>query len=152
MLLAIARKPPQIICSPVYACRTLQDLLNLSTSPESISAECLFLIECLRQVNYGLPCRSRRSAEQPMTEQQIYRRVRKVVAETLAITEHELRPGTRITEDLKADSMQVVAILIALDDEFDTEFRPEDIPSQSVTLRWITEFVALTITAQQTRA
>jgi acyl carrier protein len=85
-----------------------------------------------------------------MTEQQIYRRVRKIVAETLRITELELLPGSRITEDLHADSMQVVTILIALDAEFDTEFRLEDIPHQIVTLKWISEFVELTIAADRT--
>ena len=86
-----------------------------------------------------------------MTEQQIYRRVRKVVSETLGITQHELQPGARITEDLHADSMQVVTILIALDHEFDTEFRLEDIPAQGVTLQWISEFVELTIAADRAR-
>jgi acyl carrier protein len=86
-----------------------------------------------------------------MTEQQIYRRVRKVVAETLGVTEHELQQDMRITEDLHADSMQVVTILIALDDEFDTEFRLEDIPPEAVTLRGISEFVELTIAANRAR-
>jgi acyl carrier protein len=86
-----------------------------------------------------------------MTEQQIYRRVRKVVSESLGIMEHDLLPGLRITEDLHADSMQVVTILIALDDEFDTEFRLEDIPTQAVTLKWISEFVELTISSDRAR-
>ncbi len=86
-----------------------------------------------------------------MTKQQIYRRVRKVVAETLGIAEQELLPGLRLTEDLQADSMQMVTILIALDDEFDAEFRPEDIPPHAVTLQWISEFVELSIAADRAR-
>lgn len=76
-----------------------------------------------------------------MSEKEIFARVRKVVAETLGVEETALSEGTKVREDLGADSMQVVTIVIALDEEFDTEFNTDDLPQEAITLKWISDFV-----------
>lgn len=63
------------------------------------------------------------------------------VAETLNIAATDLSEETRIREDLEADSMDVVTLMVLLDDRFDAEFNPEDIPSESVSLQWVVEHI-----------
>lgn len=76
-----------------------------------------------------------------MHKLEIIERVNKVVSETFQIPITELSPSLRVKEDLGADSIQVVALMIALDAEFDIEFCVEKIPSQGVSIGWICEFV-----------
>ena len=63
------------------------------------------------------------------------------VAETLNITEDDLSEDTLIREDLEADSMDVVTLMVLLDDKFDAEFNPEDVPSQTVSIKWIVDHI-----------
>ena len=58
-------------------------------------------------------------------------RVTKVVSEQLG--DHlEIQPQTHLIEDLGADSLDIVELGMALEDEFQTEVRDEDI------VRWQT--------------
>ena len=72
-------------------------------------------------------------------------RVIRVVGETFPGATIALTPPTLLKRDLGADSMQLIALMIALDAEFDVEFAVEDIPRDDVTLEWICEFVRMTV-------
>ncbi len=63
------------------------------------------------------------------------------VAETLNIPADELTEGTLIREDLEADSMDVVTLMVLLDDKFNAEFNPEDVPSENVSLKWVVDHI-----------
>ena len=63
------------------------------------------------------------------------------VGETLNIPAGELTEETRIREDLEADSMDVVTLMVLLDDRFDAEFDPEDVPTENVSLRWVVDHI-----------
>jgi len=63
------------------------------------------------------------------------------VAETLNIPADELTEDTLIREDLEADSMDVVTLMVLLDDKFDAEFNPEDVPSEKVSLKWVVDHI-----------
>lgn len=63
------------------------------------------------------------------------------VAETLNIPTDELSEDTLIREDLEADSMDVVTLMVLLDDKFDAEFNPEDIPAENVSIRWVVNHI-----------
>ncbi len=78
-------------------------------------------------------------------------RVVRVLAETLEIPAASCAPQTRIKADLGADSMQMVTLMIALDEEFDVEFNVEAIPTAEVTVAWVIEFVTATIDAAQAK-
>lgn len=80
-----------------------------------------------------------------MSQNQIFARVQRVIAETLGVDVSTVQAHTRVKEDLGADSMQVVTIVIALDEEFDAEFNTDELPRDSVTVGWVTEFVARTL-------
>ena len=63
------------------------------------------------------------------------------VAETLNIPTTDLSEDTLIREDLEADSMDVVTLMVLLDDRFDAEFNPEDIPAENVSIRWVVDHI-----------
>jgi acyl carrier protein len=80
-----------------------------------------------------------------MSQDEIFSRVQRVIVDTLDLGPVNVQRDTRIKEDLAADSMQVITIIIALDQEFDCEFNTDEIPKGTVTVGWIAEFVARTI-------
>ena len=55
----------------------------------------------------------------------IEERVRKIVAEQLGVKEEELRNGAKFVEDLGADSLDTVELVMALEEEFETEIPDE---------------------------
>ena len=63
------------------------------------------------------------------------------VAETLSIPLADLTEDTLIREDLEADSMDIVTLMVLLDDKFDAEFNPEDIPDEAVSVRWVVDYI-----------
>ena len=52
-------------------------------------------------------------------------RVRKIVVEQLGIKEEELNNSARFVEDLGADSLDTVELVMALEEEFETEIPDE---------------------------
>jgi len=72
-------------------------------------------------------------------------RVCAVIAATLDVSVGRLVGTSLIAEDLGADSMKVIALMISLDAEFDVEFKIDRIPTSGVTVDWICEFVADTL-------
>ncbi|MGE3876510.1 MAG: phosphopantetheine-binding protein [Parvibaculaceae bacterium] len=83
----------------------------------------------------------------------IEQRVFRVAAETFPQASNTLTRQTTLKRDLGADSMQIIAFMIALDAEFDAEFAAEDIPRTDVTLAWVCDFVLATMqgaTAERT--
>ena len=56
-------------------------------------------------------------------------RVRALIAEQLGVEPGEMRPDANILEDLGADSLDVVEMVMALEDAFDIEIADEDAES-----------------------
>ena len=56
----------------------------------------------------------------------IEERVKKVVVEQLDITPDEARPEASFVDDLGADSLDTVELVMALEEEFDTEIPDEE--------------------------
>lgn len=53
-------------------------------------------------------------------------RVKKVVVEQLEVAEDEVTPQASFTDDLGADSLDVVELVMGLEEEFDVEIPDED--------------------------
>ncbi len=53
-------------------------------------------------------------------------RVKKVVVEQLDVSEDEVTPSASFVEDLGADSLDVVELVMGLEEEFDIEIPDED--------------------------
>ena len=76
-----------------------------------------------------------------MNREEILAAVLDSVAETLNMPVTDLTEDTLIREDLEADSMDVVTLMVLLDDRFDAEFDPEDVPAENVSVRWVVDYI-----------
>ena len=48
----------------------------------------------------------------------VFERVRKIIAEQLGVEESEISPQTAFVEDLNADSLDLVELIMSLEEEF----------------------------------
>jgi acyl carrier protein len=56
----------------------------------------------------------------------IEQRVKKIIAEQLGVNEGEIKNESSFVDDLGADSLDTVELVMALEEEFDTEIPDED--------------------------
>jgi len=61
-----------------------------------------------------------------MDKAEIGARVRKVLAEQLAVDETQVTPDARFAEDLNADSLDLVEAVLALEEEWNIEIPEEE--------------------------
>lgn len=53
-------------------------------------------------------------------------RVRSIIADQLGVSEEEIRPESNFIEDLGADSLDIVELIMAMEEEFETEIPDEE--------------------------
>ncbi len=58
--------------------------------------------------------------------EQVEQRVKKVVAEQLGVNESDIKNESSFVEDLGADSLDTVELVMALEEEFECEIPDED--------------------------
>jgi len=56
----------------------------------------------------------------------IEERVKKIIVEQLGVSEDEVTPEASFVDDLGADSLDTVELVMALEEEFDTEIPDEE--------------------------
>ncbi|HOC08166.1 MAG: acyl carrier protein [Clostridiales bacterium] len=56
----------------------------------------------------------------------IFEKVREIIADQLGVDEEEISSDARFIEDLGADSLDLVELIMALEEEFDLEIPDED--------------------------
>jgi acyl carrier protein len=61
-----------------------------------------------------------------MERSELQERVRKVLAENLALAEDKVKPDSRFKEDLDADSLDLVEAVLALEEEFGLSIPEEE--------------------------
>jgi acyl carrier protein len=61
-----------------------------------------------------------------MDEQQVYEQVKKVVVEQLGVSDSEITREASFVDDLGADSLDTVELVMALEEAFSTEIPDED--------------------------
>ena len=69
-------------------------------------------------------------------------RVKKIVAEQLGVKEEEVKSGSSFVEDLGADSLDTVELVMALEEEFETEIPDEEaekITTVQLAINYVTE-------------
>jgi acyl carrier protein len=57
--------------------------------------------------------------------QAIEERVRSIISDQLGVSEEEIKPESKFIEDLGADSLDIVELIMAMEEEFETEI-PDD--------------------------
>ena len=61
-----------------------------------------------------------------MTDGTTYDRLKKLIVEQLGVDEEEVQPQASFVEDLNADSLDLVELIMSLEEEFGTEISDED--------------------------
>ena len=60
----------------------------------------------------------------------VLERVRKIVVEQLGVEESEVKPEASFVDDLNADSLDLVELVMSLEDEFSNESKRLEIPDE----------------------
>ena len=60
----------------------------------------------------------------------IYERVKDIVVDKLGVGEDDVEEGSSFVEDLNADSLDLVELIMAFEEEFSTEETPLEIPDE----------------------
>ena len=60
----------------------------------------------------------------------VLERVREIAADKLSVEIDEVQPGSSFTEDLNADSLDVVELIMAIEEEFGSDDTPLEISDE----------------------
>ncbi len=61
-----------------------------------------------------------------MSEKSIADRIKDIIVEQLGVNADQINPGAKFIEDLGADSLDIVELIMALEEEFGTEIPDEE--------------------------
>ncbi len=61
-----------------------------------------------------------------MAANQIEAKVKNIIAEQLGVGEDEIKPESNFVEDLGADSLDIVELVMAMEEEFEVEIPDEE--------------------------
>ena len=75
-------------------------------------------------------------------DDEIYAQVRKLVAEELGVDEAEVTPQTSFQEDLGADSLALVELVMAFEDKFEIENIPDEDAEKIRTVQDAVDYIA----------
>jgi len=64
-------------------------------------------------------------------EQEVFEQIRAIIVDLLGVDESQVTMNARFREDLEADSLDLVELIMALEDKFGAEISDED--AQSIT-------------------
>ena len=64
--------------------------------------------------------------EEKLMKDKTYEKVQKIVVEQLGVKEEEVKPEANFTNDLGADSLDTVELVMALEEEFKMEIPDEE--------------------------
>lgn len=67
-------------------------------------------------------------------------RIKAIIADQLGISEDEVKPEARFIEDLGADSLDIVELIMALEEEFETEI-PDEEAEKMTTVKDAIEYI-----------
>ena len=75
-----------------------------------------------------------------LTEDQVFEKVKTVIIDQLQVSEDLVKMDASYTDDLGADSLDTVELVMALEEEFGTEIADED-AEKLTTVRKTVEFI-----------
>ncbi len=80
------------------------------------------------------------STKTKLTREQIESRLKTIVAEQICVTEEEIKPESDLYDDLGADSLDVIELLMAAEEEFNTPI-PDEQTEELHTFAKLTDYV-----------
>jgi acyl carrier protein len=75
-----------------------------------------------------------------MSQEEIFQKVQKIVAEQLSVDESEVKPEASFANDLGADSLDTVELVMALEEEFDIEI-PDEAAENIATVQSAVDYI-----------
>jgi acyl carrier protein len=60
----------------------------------------------------------------------VFERVRKIIVEQLGVEEAEVKPNASFVDDLNADSLDLVELVMSLEEEFSSDAKHLEIPDE----------------------
>ena len=81
-----------------------------------------------------------------MSQEEIFARVKKIVAEQLEVEHDQVVPQANFANDLGADSLDTVELVMALEEEFDIEI-PDEAAEQIATVQAVVDYINNKVTA-----
>lgn len=75
-----------------------------------------------------------------MTPEEIFDKVKKIIVEQLGVTESSITLEASFIDDLGADSLDIVELIMALEEEFDTEI-PDSDAEKIVTVSDVVDYI-----------
>jgi acyl carrier protein len=75
-----------------------------------------------------------------MSQADIFERVKKIVVEQLDVEPEQVVPGGSFTNDLGADSLDIVELVMALEEEFEIEI-PDEAAEKILTVQEVVDYI-----------
>ncbi len=75
-----------------------------------------------------------------MSQESILEKVQSIVSEQLGVDSGEVKPEAKFTDDLGADSLDTVELVMALEEEFDIEI-PDDVAEKMTTVQQAVDYI-----------
>ncbi len=76
----------------------------------------------------------------------VFDRVKNIIVEQLGVEEKEIVPGANFVDDLGADSLDLVELIVSLEEEFSTPSRKVEIPDEDaekiITVRDAVDYIS----------
>ncbi|SUY47278.1 acyl carrier protein [Clostridium putrefaciens] len=69
-----------------------------------------------------------------------FEQIKAIIADKLSVNENEINMESSFIEDLGADSLDIVELIMALEDEFDLEMADED-AEKMVTVKDVVDYI-----------
>ncbi|MGQ4647484.1 acyl carrier protein [Lyngbya aestuarii] len=73
--------------------------------------------------------------------QEIFEKVKKIVVEQLEVSAEDVTPQSNFANDLNADSLDTVELVMALEEEFDIEI-PDEAAEQIATVQAAVDYIS----------
>ena len=77
---------------------------------------------------------------QPMSSEEVFDKVKEIIVEQLGVEETAITPDASFIDDLGADSLDIVELIMALEEEFDLEI-PDADAEKVVTVSDVVEYI-----------
>ncbi|AFZ59536.1 acyl carrier protein [Anabaena cylindrica FACHB-243] len=81
-----------------------------------------------------------------MSQADIFERVKKVIVEQLDADTDKVEPNASFTDDLGADSLDIVELVMALEEEFDIEI-PDEAAEKILTVQEVVDYISNNVAA-----
>ena len=76
----------------------------------------------------------------PMSSEEVFDKVKEIIVEQLGVAETAITPDASFIDDLGADSLDIVELVMALEEEFDIEI-PDADAEKVVTVNDVVEYI-----------